>query len=268
MTASLLKSPELFSVIWPFSIILSFGLPPLVRQLPSPPVPLLILKLLTKSTNYNWYNCHLHVPQFCQFPSHFEVLILLITFFQFYSVISRDSKVDNLAISLFFFFFLLIFIRSDLLAEIRRSMYKSKSHGSLWVLFSRTSSELSIYDLLEWSKLNFLHISRWIPLPTQSCLVLYSFCANLPHSLMWLMVSSLSPHSLHLLFCCILSYLALIWLVFMVLFCAAIRRDSVSLLKFSFLSHYRFCHVRILLLLLLSYLPTPLLGQDMTQGQF
>ena len=51
------------------------------------------------------------------------------------------------------------------------------------------------------------------------------------------MVSSRSPHNLHLLFCCILSILALIWLVPMALFCAAIRRDSVSLLKFPFLSH-------------------------------
>ena len=77
-------------------------------------------------------------------------------------------------------------------------------------------------------------------LPTQSCLVSYSFCANLLHSLiMWLTVSSLSPHSLHLLFCCVLSIPALIWLVFMALFCASIRRDSVSLLKFPFLSHFQ-----------------------------
>ena len=67
---------------------------------------------------------------------------------------------------------------------------------------------------------------------------LYSFCANLLHSLiMWLMVSSLSLHSLHLLFCCVLSILALIWLFLMALFCTAIRRDSVSLFKFPFLSH-------------------------------
>ena len=52
----------------------------------------------TKSTNYNWYNCHLHVPQFFQFPNEFEVLILLFIFFLFYSVVSRDSKVDNFAI--------------------------------------------------------------------------------------------------------------------------------------------------------------------------
>ena len=39
VTASLLKSPGLFSVFWPFSTMLSFRWSPLVRQLPSPPVP-------------------------------------------------------------------------------------------------------------------------------------------------------------------------------------------------------------------------------------
>ena len=33
-------------------------------------------------------------------------------------------------------------------------------------------------------KFKLLHISQWITLPTQSCLVLYSFCANLLHSLL------------------------------------------------------------------------------------
>ena len=52
---------------------------------------------------------------------------------------------------------------------------------------------------------------------------------------MWLMVSSLSPHSLHLLCCCVLSILVLIWLVLTPSFCDAIRRDSFPLLKFPFL---------------------------------
>ena len=42
---------------------------------------------------------------FFQFPSKVEVLILLFVFFQFYSVVSWDSKVHNFAISLLFFFF-------------------------------------------------------------------------------------------------------------------------------------------------------------------
>ena len=104
--------------------------------------------------------------------------------------------------------------------------------------FIGTGAGLCIYHLFVWSNLNSLHISQWITLPTEPCLVLYSFCAKLLHSLiMWLMVSSLSLHCLPLLFCCILSIVALIWLVLTVLFLAAIRRDSVSLLKFPFLSH-------------------------------
>ena len=112
------------------------------------------------------------------------------------------------------------------------------SHRSLCVSFSSTGAGLCIYHLLACSNLNFLHISLWITLPTHSCLALYSFCANLLYSLiMRLMVSSLSPHNLHLLFCCVSSILALIWLVLMALFFTAIRRDSVSLIKFPFLSH-------------------------------
>ena len=87
--------------------------------------------------------------------------------------------------------------------------------------------------LFVWSNLKFLYISQW--LATQSYLVVYSFCVNLLHLLMWLIVSSLSTYSLHFLFCWVLSILALICLVLMALFYAAIGRDSVSLLKFPFL---------------------------------
>ena len=139
------------------------------------------------------------------------------------------AKSAILQIFFFFFLLLLIIIRSGLLAEMRWSVCISKSHRSLCMSFSRTGAGLCIYHLLAWSNLNFLHSSLWITLPTQSCLAWYS-CSNLLHSLiMWLIVSSLSPHSLHLLFRCVLSILALIWLVLMALFCAAIRRDSVSL---------------------------------------
>ena len=43
VTTSLLKSPILFLVFCPSSIILSFGWSPLRRQLPNPPDPLIIL---------------------------------------------------------------------------------------------------------------------------------------------------------------------------------------------------------------------------------
>ena len=72
-----------------------------------------------------------------------------------------------------FFFLLLIILRSGLLAEIRWSVCMSKFHRSVCVSFSRTGTGLCIYHLFVWSDLNFLHISLWITLPTQSCLVLY-----------------------------------------------------------------------------------------------
>ena len=111
-----------------------------------------------------------------------------------------------------FFFFFLIIIRSGLRAKIRWSVCISKSHRSLCVLFSRTGAWLCIYHLLAWSNFNFLYIFQWITLPPQPCLALYSFCANFVHLLiMWLMVSSLSPYSLHLLFCCVLLLLLLLY---------------------------------------------------------
>ena len=81
------------------------------------------------------------------------------------------------------FFFLLIIIRSGLLAGIRWSVCMLKSHWSLYVAFSRIGVGLCIFHLLVWSNFNFLHISQWITLPTQSCLALYSLCANLLHPL-------------------------------------------------------------------------------------
>ena len=62
---------------------------------------------------------------FFQFSSKVKVFIFLFTFFQFYSVVSRDSKVDYFAN----FLFLLIIIRSGLLAEIRWSVCISTSLG-------------------------------------------------------------------------------------------------------------------------------------------
>ena len=151
-----------------------------------------------------------------------------------------------------FSFFLLIIIKSGLLADIRWSVCMSKSHRSLCVSFSRTAAVLCMYHLLVWSNLNFLHISQGITLSTQSCLVLYSFSVDLLHLfIMWLIVSSLLAHNLHLLFFCVLSILALIWLVLLALFYAAIRRDSVSLLRFPFLSHVQVFSREMLLLLLL-----------------
>ena len=182
-----------------------------------------------------------HSCFFFQFPTKVLLLILL-AFFQFYSVGSQDSEVLNPASSLFRFF-LFSFLCWLLLSLVVRPRFgdplvSQKSQMSLCVLFSKTDSGLHIYHLFVWSNFNILHNSLWIILPTQSDLVLFHFCANLLHSLIkWLIVSYLSPHNPHLLFCSVLSIQALIWLVLMSLFCAVIRRDSASLLRFPFLSH-------------------------------
>ena len=119
-----------------------------------------------------------------QFSSKVEVLTSLFTFFQFYS----DSKVDNFADLLLLLLLLLIIIRSGLLAEIRWSDCISKSHRSLCVSFSRTGVGLCICHLLVWSDWNFLLISQWITLLTQSYFALYSFCVNLLQLLLLLLL--------------------------------------------------------------------------------
>ena len=145
---------------------------------------------------------------FFQFPCKVEVLIFLFTLFLFILWSAGTAKLTVLQVH--FFFFLLIIIWSGLQAEVRWSVCMSKSHRSLCVLFSRTGAGLCIYHLFVWSNFNFLHISQWIILPTKSCLVLYSFCTNLLHSLIiWLMVSFKSPHNLHLSF--MASYLFSFW---------------------------------------------------------
>ena len=100
-----------------------------------------------------------------------------------------------------------------------------------------------------------MYISQWITLPTPSYLVLYTFCANLLHSvIMWLIVSPLSPHNLHLLFYCVLSILALIWLVlmaFLSFFYFHLLLLDILILSFSSRSiHLIFIHVFVFLLLL------------------
>ena len=114
---------------------------------------------------------------------------LLSSFSYILSILFYDqpaSKVYNFDSS---FIIIIIIIRPGLLTEIRWSLCLFESHRSLCVSFSRTGAWLYIYHSLVWSNLNFLHISQWITLHTQSCQILYYFCGNLLHSLvMWLMV--------------------------------------------------------------------------------
>ena len=99
------------------------------------------------------------------FPSKVKLLIILLTFFQFYSVVSRGSKVQNFVSSVV----LSIIISCGLLAEIMWSVSMSKSYRTLCVSFSRRYAGLCIYHLIVPWHLDFLHISQCITLLIKSC---------------------------------------------------------------------------------------------------
>ena len=116
---------------------------------------------------------------FFQFSSNVEVLISLFSFFQFYSVVSQDSKVDNFAKFLFFFVVDYYKVWSFGRDQVIRCMSKSIGVCVCHFLGHVLSCAYTVCGMV---KFNFLHISQWITLPTHSCLALYSFCANLLHS--------------------------------------------------------------------------------------
>ena len=132
--------------------------------------------------------------------------------FTFHSFINSLSGLINLS----FLYFSISFTRwsagtakSTILQVLSFvDYYKVWSSGRDYVIrfyFKISEEFVHLFLLLfVWSNFSFLHSSQCITLPTQSCQVLYSFCANLlPLLVMWLIVSSLSPCILHLLFCCV-----------------------------------------------------------------
>ena len=130
-------------------------------------------------------------------------------------------------------------IKSDRLAEIRWSVCISKSKGSLCVSFSRTDSGLCIHHFFVWSNCNFLHSFQLITLPTESCLLLYSFLSMFAAfaycvidrfvSITTLPTSAVLLRLIYFLFW----YCWSLWRCF----CAAIRRFNFSL-KISYYFHY------------------------------
>ena len=100
---------------------------------------------------------------FFQFHCKFHVLIFLLAFFEFYSVV--------LSFSLLF----LLTIWSGHQVEIKWSVCFPKPQRSLCVSFSGTYSRLCIYHLFVWSNFSFLHNSQWItfPHPFVSSLMLF-----------------------------------------------------------------------------------------------
>ena len=127
------------------------------------------------------------------FPRYLSLFSHSFNFTQFY------SKVRKSASSLF----IMIIIRSSRLAEIKWSVCISKSQRSLYISISDRFWVVHM-PFVRMVKLQLLAQLPVDHLATQSSLVLYYFCGNLLLCLiMWLMVSSLSPHNLHLLFCCV-----------------------------------------------------------------
>lgn len=88
----------------------------------------------------------------------------------------------------------------DLSHDLSRSWHPT---GSYIVDFSQL-----LYHFAFRANPYFLHTSQWIFFPTQSCLLLYTFWANLPHSLTaWITVSSAFPRNLYLLVFSVYSFL-------------------------------------------------------------
>ena len=93
---------------------------------------------------------------FFQFPSNVVVLILLFTFFQFYPVVSQDSKVNNLTNSHFLLIIIIIIIYMFKLYKIFRFIYSSL-HTSSW---SSLPSSTDFPDSLSLS----LSLSQCVPI--------------------------------------------------------------------------------------------------------
>ena len=127
----------------------------------------------------------------------------LLFYFSFTLWSGRTAKSTIWKLHLIFFFFLIIteFAR---VAKIWPPVHISKFQRILDVSFSRKDSGLCIYHLFVWWHFNFLHNFQGIIFLTHSYLLLDSFDANLLHSLeIWLIVPSLSPNKLYLLFSCV-----------------------------------------------------------------
>ena len=175
MTASLLKSPGLFSVLWPTPIMLYFGWSPLVHLFSSLLVPVLIL----------WWSNWARQLQLVS-PSHSYSIVFFSSFarskyfltFRFPSVLPC-CRLEQ-AISLFgWFIFVYVLTKSlgdPFVSQNSRELYASHSPGRIPGCVYIICSNLNLIMV----KFKFFTIySQWITFLTQTCLVLYSFCANL-----------------------------------------------------------------------------------------
>ena len=126
-----------------------------------------------------------------------------------------------------FFFYFLIYARSDYLTRIRWLFFfylKVPDNLCIWIC-------LSIYRSSAWTIFNDLHNSHWIAFPT---MLNQDFCASVLHSLI---MSHICHHITYTYY--FVAYYQFppwynwpLWYYFVLLF-----RDSVSLLRFLLLSY-------------------------------
>ena len=104
--------------------------------------------------------------------------------------------------------------------------------------YFRTDSGLCIYHLLIWSNFNLLHSSQWITFPIQSCLLLLCEFSGLAYYMInhfiWLHTLANLLHIINFHW-----YNWFFWHYFVLLL-----RDSVSFIRFPFLSHVQTSHVQ------------------------
>ena len=134
MTASLLKSPVLFSVFWPISTMLLFGWSPFVLFFQALHSLYQSWGDCTKSINYNWHHSHFHLPQF--FRSSYLSFFSLSFNFTPWSTGTAKSTIKVLFSFLFFSFFLLglfvwLILSDPLVCQNPRGVCASHSPGQI-----------------------------------------------------------------------------------------------------------------------------------------
>ena len=136
---SFLKSPGLFSVFWPISIMQQFGWSPLVLLFLSPPVLVLTIGIIVTFMLHSFFNSLAESRKSVKREiTYLSFHILLI------SLCGPPGQKGRRSCKFFLGGGLLIIIRSGRLAEIWWSVCISKSQRRLCVSFSRTDSGLYI----------------------------------------------------------------------------------------------------------------------------
>ena len=139
--------------------------------------------LISKSSSP--FTNHLRIVTNAPITISITITFMFHIFLAFFTCLARASYLSLFLLSFIFHLSFFNITWSGLLAEIRWSVFITKSQRNVCISFSWIYSRLCIYHLLVWSIYLFLH----------------SFA-------LWLIASSLSPNCQYLLFRCVLSIFA------------------------------------------------------------